>query len=195
MTIVSVPGIVHAQIFSCKDSKGRTLTSDREIPECASRDMREIGKNGIVRRVIAAPLTAEQRRAKQLDEDRAKQQADAVLEERRRDKALLARFRNEGEIDRAQQRALADLQEKIRHSDHAVALATEQLKNAESDAARRNNKVVPPYIQQRIDDATASVGIEISRRKQIQSDLSQLGQSFDDTRKRYRELTENSVAK
>lgn len=195
LAAVSVSGLVHAQIYSCKDGNGRTLTSDREIPECASRDMREIGKNGIVRRVIPAPMTADQRRAKQLDEERAKQQADAVLEARRRDQALLARFRNEGEIDRAQQRALGDLQEKIRHSDLALALATDQLKIAQAEAARRSSKNIPPYMQQRIDDAKTSVSAETSRKLQIQSDLSRLDQSFDETRKRYRELTETSAAK
>jgi hypothetical protein len=195
LATASICGLVHAQIFSCKDSHGRTLTSDREIPECAARDMREIGKNGIVRRVIPAPLTAEQRRAKQLDEERAKQQADAALEARRRDQAMLARFRNEGEIDRAHQRALGDLHEKIRQSDRALALATDQLKMAEVEATRRSGKNIPPYVQQRIDDAKTSVSAETSRKRQIESDLSQLDKTFDDTRKRYRELTEVSAAK
>lgn len=195
LVLASVPGLAHAQIFSCKDSKGRTLTSDREIPECASRDMREIGKSGIVRRVIPAPMTAEQRHAKQLDEERAKQQAEALLEARRRDQALLARFRNEDEIDRAHQRALGDMHEKIRQSDRAFALATDQLKIAEVEAARRNSKNIPPYMQQRIDDAKTSFSAEVSRRRQIQSDLAQLDQTFDDTRKRFRELNQTSAAK
>ncbi len=195
LAAAAVSGLVQAQIFSCKDSHGRTLTSDREIPECAARDMREIGKNGIVRRVIPAPLTAEQRHAKQLDEERARQQADVALEARRHDQALLARFRNEGEIDRAHQRALADLQEKIRQSDAALALATDQLKSAEVEAARRSGKNIPPYMQQRIADARTSVSAEASRKRQIQSDLSQLDQTFDDTRKRYQELTDTSAVK
>lgn len=189
------PDHAHAQIFSCKDSRGRTLTSDREIPECAARDMREIGKSGIIRRVIPAPLTAEQRRAKQLDEARAKQQADAVIEERRRDQALLARYRNEDEIERAYHRALGDLQEKKRQSDISLASAMVQLKNAEADGALRKSKILPPYLQQRIEDAKTTVAAEMTLKKQIVGELSALDQSFDETRKRYHYLTETSAVK
>ena len=188
------PCLVYAQIYSCKDNAGRTLTSDRAIPECASRDMREIGKSGVVKRVIPAPLTAEQRRAKQLDEERHQQQADAALEARRRDQAVLARFRNEGEIDSARQRALTDLQEKIRQSDRVMGLASTQLANAEAEVARRDNKTaMPQYLQQRIDEVKANMANENKRRQQYQTDLSQVDKSFDDTLKRFRELISASA--
>ena len=196
--IVTASGAVHAQIFTCKDSAGRTLTSDREIPECASRDMREIGKNGVVKRVIPAPLTAEQRRAKQAEDERQKQQADAVIEARRRDLALLARFRNEGEIELAHKRATFDLQEKMRFCDQTIASVSTQLSTAEAEAktaAQKKNNRVPSLLQQRIDDAKTSIALENSRLRQYQIELLQMDQSFDDTLKRYRELTGVSAGK
>lgn len=194
LTIATASQHSQAQIFSCKDSAGRTLTSDRAIPECASRDMREIGRNGVVKRIIPAPLTAEQRHAKQVEEERQKQQADAVLEAHRRDQALLARFKNEGDIDLARQRSLSDLQEKIRQCNLAAALASTQLTNAEAEAARRSDKnrsdkkFVPPSLQQRIDEAKMTIANENKRLQQYRSASLQVDQSFDETLKRYREL-------
>ena len=194
--LVVMPHFARAQIFSCRDSAGRTLTSDRPIPECASRDMRELGKNGVVKRIISAPLTAEQRRAKELDEERSKQQADAALEARRRDQALLARFHNEGEIDRAHQRAISDIQEKINQSNRAIGLASSQLTNAETEAAKRADKsFMPPYLQQRMDEAKMMMGVESKHMHQYRDQLSQVDRSFDDTLKRYRELVQGSASK
>ena len=186
----------HAQIFSCKDRAGRTLTSDREIPECATRDMREIGRNGVVRRVIPAPLTAEQRHAKELEEERQKQQADAALEVRRRDKALLARFKDEHDIDLARQRSLGELQEKIRQCDNAVAVASTHLANAEAEAARGNSKKsATPYLQQRIDEAKMKIADENQHLQQYRTSMTQVDQSFDEMLKRYRELSRPSTTK
>ena len=190
LTIATASQHGHAQIFSCKDSLGRTLTSDREIPECASRDMREIRRNGVVKRVIPAPLTAEQRHAKELEEERQKQQADAALEVRRRDQALLARFKNERDIDLARQRSLGELQEKIHQCDQAVAAASMHLANAEAEAARGNDKKsMTPFLQQRIEEAKMKITDENKHLQEYRSAMTQVDHSFDEKLKRYRELS------
>lgn len=197
MTALAIaPGLAYAQIYSCKDSAGRTLTSDREIPECAARDMREIGKNGVFRRVIPAPLTAEQRHQKQIDDERQKQMAEAMLEMRRRDQAILARFRNESDIELAHKRATNDLQEKMRQSDRALLIASMQLSNTEAEMARRDNKkAMPAYLEQRAAEAKTGIAVENIHMRQYQAELSQLDSSFDETLKRFRELTAMSAAK
>ena len=35
-----------AKIYMCKDASGKTLSSDRPIPECADRPVREYSNNG-----------------------------------------------------------------------------------------------------------------------------------------------------
>ncbi|MDF3035707.1 MAG: hypothetical protein K0S28_981, partial [Paucimonas sp.] len=77
-----------AQIYMCKDASGRTLTSDRPIPECSNREMREMGKDGVTRRVIAAPLTAEEKRKRTQEEEKKKAEATALEEQRKSDRAL-----------------------------------------------------------------------------------------------------------
>ena len=57
LSICIAPG-AHATIFMCKDASGRTITSDRPIPECAERTVWEYGNTGSLKREIAAPLTA-----------------------------------------------------------------------------------------------------------------------------------------
>ena len=78
---------VHAQkIYMCKDESGRTLTSDRPIPECEGRAIREFDKGGMVKRDIPPPPTAEQKRQMPIDDDKRKAEAEAADERRRADR-------------------------------------------------------------------------------------------------------------
>src|SRR5215207_6353810 len=48
-------------IFSCTVN-GKTFTADRVPAECANSDVREMNRDGSVRRVIARPLTVDEQR-------------------------------------------------------------------------------------------------------------------------------------
>ena len=47
-----------AGVYTCVDAKGRKLTSDRPIYECADRTQQEMTTTGTVKRVIGPTLTA-----------------------------------------------------------------------------------------------------------------------------------------
>ena len=53
-----------ATLFVCTTPDGRTITSDRPPPQCASVPIRELRPDGSVRRVIEPPMTPEQQRAR-----------------------------------------------------------------------------------------------------------------------------------
>jgi len=53
-------------IFTCTVS-GKTFTADRVPPECANSDVREMNRDGSLKRVIARPLTVDEQRARALE--------------------------------------------------------------------------------------------------------------------------------
>lgn len=53
-------------MYSCI-ANGKTYSADRPPPECANSDIRELNRDGSVRRVISRPLTPEEQRAKALE--------------------------------------------------------------------------------------------------------------------------------
>src|SRR3979411_410717 len=118
-----MPLTVNAQIIMCKDVSGRTFTSDYPIPECIDRPAREFGRNGVLKREIPAPLTAEQKRQQQLDEEKRKAEEAAAAEQKQIDRAILSRYRNEGEIELARKRTLDLVEEKIKRETVALAAA------------------------------------------------------------------------
>ena len=80
-------------IYTCIDSQGRKLTSDRPIGACIDREQRELGPSGTtVRRVLGPTLTDHERAAQEAQRRQAQEERSRVQEERRRDRVMLARY-------------------------------------------------------------------------------------------------------
>lgn len=186
----AVSATAEATIYTCRDRSGRTITSDRPIPECADRAVRELGPSGIVKREIAPPLTPEQQRLKDID-DRNKRLADAAArEQRRHDSALLAAYSNEAQIDTARRRALADAQDTIKTSNVRLVDLNADKKALAQEAEFYKKKRMPLLVKRRLDDNEAAISDEEETIKMRQSDVERINQRYDDELKRFRELTD-----
>lgn len=87
-----MPVWAQSGIYTCTDSRGRKITSDRPIIECIDREQKELNPSGTVRRTVDPSFTAhEQAEREELARQRAAEEA-RVREERRRDRALLTRY-------------------------------------------------------------------------------------------------------
>ncbi len=107
---VGAAGTVMAQgIYTCIDSKGRRLNSDRPILECNDRVQKELNASGTLRREIGPSLTAEELAVRQELERRQAIEQARQLEERRRDRVLLARYPSRVAHDRERNDALAQV--------------------------------------------------------------------------------------
>lgn len=180
--------VAHAQIFSCKDAAGRMITSDRPMPECADRMTRELSNHGFVRREIPPPLTPEQRRQKQLDEEKRIQDAALAQEQKQRDRAILLRYRNEGDINAAREREIGQLKERIARENAAIEEAEKQAGAVQKEAKSGRH---PPSMQTRVQLETGDKIIKESRNSiaQLQADTEAVKTKYDGTLLRYRELT------
>lgn len=98
-------------IYSCVDSQGRRLTSDRPIRECIDREQRELSPSGTVRRVIGPTLTAQERAALEAQRRKEQEEQARVAEERRRERVLLARYPDKAAHDTERANALAQVDE------------------------------------------------------------------------------------
>ena len=66
-------------LYVCTDARGRTHSGDRPPAECVNREIRVLNRDGSLREVIPAPLTAEQRAARAAEEQRKAEEADQLL--------------------------------------------------------------------------------------------------------------------
>ncbi len=179
-----------AQIYMCKDGSGRTITSDRPIPECADRAVRELDKNGTARREIPAPLTTEQKRQVQMDEEKRKTEEAAADEQKRNDRAIRLRYRSEADIDLAHKRSLEPVEEQIKREKMELATAKkqQQLAQTEVDTLTKKNAAVPTTVQRKLDDADHAVDGSKKLISDYEAEIAQINEKYAALLKRYREL-------
>lgn len=79
-------------IYTCVDRNGRRLTADRPIAECLDREQRELSPSGITRRQIGPSLTELERAAQDAQNRKDAEERARVVEERRRERVLVARY-------------------------------------------------------------------------------------------------------
>ena len=107
-------GSVQAQgIFTCIDSKGRKITADRPIADCVDREQHELSRSGAVMRKVPRILTAQERAAQEAH-DKTEVAAQAqLLDEKRRERALMLRYPNVAVHNRERNAALATIDDII----------------------------------------------------------------------------------
>lgn len=100
-------------IYTCVDAKGRHLTSDRPIIDCIDREQTQLSPSGQVVRKIGPSLTAAERAAQEEQARRAAEERARQIEEKKRDRALLARYPDKLTHDRERNQALAAVDDVI----------------------------------------------------------------------------------
>jgi hypothetical protein len=175
-------------VYTCKDRYGHIISSDRPMPECADRAIRETSPGGLLKREIAAPLTPEQQAQKELDDKNRRVVEDAAREKRRRDSALLAAYANEDAIDAARRRAIADANETLAASRQRLADLTKEKAGIVEELKAYKGKI-PPIAQRKADDNDMAIADESASIKARETEIDRINTRYDEERKRYRELS------
>lgn len=180
----------YADIYTCKDAAGRTLTSDRPIPECADRAMFVRQHPAQSQREIPRTKTAEERR--KADEEQEKQKiADQLDDLRKRDELyLLANFKSENDIEITRQKSLEVVKEKIR-------VGTEQMKAVdlilvELQAEQRNgatkSQAENANLQSRASQLVLSIKNSRESVARYEVEKTIINTQYDDILSRYRDV-------
>jgi hypothetical protein len=135
--------VAHAQtykpkIYSCKDAQGRTITSDRPIPECAGA-IRELRQDGATRQEIAAPLTPEQQVIKDQEVAKALVAAQQKREQQLRDKALLMAYSSMDSLETMRSRQIAELVAEIKAGQQRLIAMHKELIAAQAEQKAQPN--------------------------------------------------------
>ena len=178
---------VHAEIYKCKDASGRTITADRPIMECADRAMRQLDANGLTRREIAAPLTPEQKRARDALEEKRRLEKAAADQQRQYDNALMTRYRNEDDIALARKRAIDLLNDQMKVDTTALVRENRDMKTAQAVVAGAKAPV-PAGDRRHLQDAVRAVESRLESVTQRLAEIDRTHQKFDLALKRFREI-------
>jgi uncharacterized protein YifN (PemK superfamily) len=143
-----------ATLYKWVDDNGTTHYGETIPPEYADKDHEVLNKSG---RVIQTEevMTPERRRAKALEDAKKRKEAEAALEQRRRDMTLLNTYSNVDEIDQARIRNLQQIDARINAINSFIKSANDNLLSlqAESDSYEKSHRKIPASLKQDLQNA------------------------------------------
>jgi chromosome segregation ATPase len=192
-------GSAHAQsgkIVCWKDKAGKTSCGDKVPPEFQDNATKELNKQGITVKQSATPLTPEQKKAQQAEADKKQVENQAATEQRRRDKALLDTFTTVKEIDLKRNRDIQLLESNIEAQQTNLKNANDRQVDARTriEQYKKENKPVPPAIQDEFDRADANKAKIQAQIAQKRKEIADKNLEYDEMKKRFSELTGTAPA-
>jgi hypothetical protein len=185
-TVVFATGLSHAQtgggsIYTCIDRNGRKLTADRPIPECLDREQRELGPTGVVRRQVGPSLTEDERA--QLEAQRRKEVEDRarVAEERRKERALIARYPDKATHDAERAAAIAMVDEVTATAEKRIIELRAQRKafDAQMEAYKSDPNKAPMALRRNIGENEENMAEQLRFLAGQDRDKRRVHQRFD----------------
>ncbi|MGA8393104.1 MAG: DUF4124 domain-containing protein [Burkholderiaceae bacterium] len=177
LTSVSAQGI-----YSCTDSKGRKITSDRPIADCVDREQFELNPSGTVRRKVGPTLTAEERAAAEAREREAAEERARRAEEKRRDHALVIRYPNRAVHDAERAEALAQVDAVTKAATKRMGELQQQRKVIETEMEfyQKDPSKAPAPLKRQVDENLKSIGIQTRFIADQEAEKARVNARFDE---------------
>jgi hypothetical protein len=176
------------QLYVCTTPGGRTLTGDMPPPECQNATIRELNRDGSVRRVIEPPLTPDQKRKREQEDKERHAREMQAQEQLRKDRALLETYASEDEIESSRDRTLASRQALIDR-------ASQQLKEFKMDRKRLDDEAefyvkrqMPEKLKRALEANAALQAQQLKTIDDIRADMQRINERYDAELQRFREL-------
>jgi len=177
-----------AQLYICTLRSGRTLTGDTPPPDCQDVPIRELNRDGSIKRVIEPPLTPEQKKARELEEKQRRERERQAQEQHRKDRALLETYASEDEIEASRDRTLASRQALIDRANQQLKEFKMDRKRLDDEAEFYVNRRMPDKLKRAIDDNTALQQQQVRAIDDIRADMQRINERYDAELRRFREL-------
>lgn len=174
-------------IYSCV-ANGRTYSGDRPPPECANSDIRELNRDGSLRRLIPRPLTAEEQRQRAIEAKKRLEEEERTMSQRRRDRSLLEAYANEDEIEAARVKALDTSNEVIRRSQARLERMDAEKKRLDDESEFYKKRELPDNIKRAYLNNEQEKTAELKIVREAQAEMQRINDRFDTEKKRFREL-------
>ncbi|MDP2021415.1 MAG: DUF4124 domain-containing protein [Hydrogenophaga sp.] len=191
LLVVSTVALAQGKgIYTCIDSKGRRITSDRPITECLDREQRELTGSGTVKRVVPPSYTAEERA--RIDAQKKAEEAlqARIAEEKRRDRALLIRYPNKPVHDKERADALTQIDEVISAVNKRAQALLDQRKDISAELEFYQNDVskAPLWLRRKLEDNEQQVAVQQRFVVEQTQEKQRLNARFDEELVKLRQL-------
>jgi len=187
IVFINIPR-VQAATYKWTDEKGVVHYTDKIPPEALNRGNVELNKQGVTVKRTEPALTPEQRRAREVEEERARQLSKEREIVERRDKALLSTYTMESEIDLARNRALNTIDAQIQSAASYSALLNKRKAELDARKTTAGDKAVPAVVERELTNINVTLTGQAELITTKQREMLVVGTRYDTDKKRWQEL-------
>ena len=173
IALAALPFAAEAQSFRCVGKDGKKYYGQSVPPQCVGLPVEQLNAQGLVIKHIDAQATADERAKKEAEEADRKKREAISKDEGRRDRALLATYTSDKDVDDARGRALEGNRVQVIEIEAKIA-------------ALKKRRSAPNEDIKGIDiDLKAQENLLAVKKRETDS----INARYDDDKKRYAELT------
>ena len=178
-----------AKLYKWVDDKGTTHYGEVIPPEYANKDRDSLNKAGLLQK-RPEKIDPEAIRAKEEAEQKRKVENQALVEQQRRDNALLNTYSNENEIDLARDRSLVLINARIDSNKMLLKSSQSTLDdhNKEVESRSKAGKKIPASLTKDVAQTEARVAKYQAELRKSEEDLAAVKTRFDNEKELYRKL-------
>ncbi len=187
-------GPADAAMYKWVDEKGVVHYSDKMPPEAVDKASVQLNKEGVPIKKVDKALTPEQRRAIEQDEARQRQVARQQEDIARRDRALVASYTSEAEIDLARNRALQTINNVVQSSLAYSEQLNKRKVEAEAKRAELQGKPAAATLERELEGIDAELARQVDVIAQKKREVTAINAKYDADKQRWRELVAAKAA-
>lgn len=194
VAIAALPMAAEAQSYRCVGNDGKKYYGSAVPPQCLGLPVEQLNAQGRVTKRFDAAASAAEREKKAAEEEERKKREVITKEEGRRNRALLATYTSEKDIEGARGRALLDNEAAVKESERRIATLKKHQEEKKKELEFYQGKNKPPAkLEQDIKsaefDLKAQEGLLATKKKGVES----INARYDEDKKRYNQLTKGGA--
>ena len=184
--LLLAPLAADAQSYRCIGKDGKRYYGSTVPAECVGQPVEQLSPQGIVVRRIDPEGGAKERLAKEATEARKREEDVAAKEAARRNRALMATYTSERDIEEARARALAENQKAIKEVEDRIEAIRKRQSGYEKELEFYKGKNTPPAkltedLKSAEDDLKAQQDALAAKKREVEG----INAKYDEDKKRY----------
>ena len=205
-TLALVPLTAAAQSYRCVGKDGKKYYGSTVPQQCVGLPVEQLNRDGNVIRRIDPEGEEKQRLAKEAEAEKKRQEDTVNREAARRNRALLATYTTEKDIDEARARALVDNQKAVQDVEARIAgikkrqaafdkemefyqeAPAKDAKGKPKPGAATKQPKIPPKLAEDIKNAEIDLKAQEQLLAAKQKEVDNINAKYDDDKKRFLEL-------
>ena len=183
--------------YRCTGNDGKKYYGSTIPMQCVGRPIEQLNKQGMVVRRIDPEGEEKERAEKAAEQAKAKEEEAATREQSRRNRALLATYTSERDIEDARARALKDNQSAVRDVENKIEALRKRRAGYDKELEFYKDKKGGAQLPTKLAEDIKNTEIDLKAQEDLlavkQKEVDVINARYDEDKKRYGELTRRPV--